>query len=87
MTDIDNAIRHYMAASAQLVQTALADAAAEDREGTEGLARAMAAGAVLELVTSLTTTGLAQLAVHIVSPTGERLGRLMSCELQREAHQ
>ena len=72
---------------AALVQNALRDAAAEDSEGAAGLARAMKAGAMLELQTTLTTTGLAKLSISVTAPSGESLGELMACELRRELHQ
>jgi hypothetical protein len=78
----DDAIRAHMTAAAALVQRALADAATEDPEGAAGLARAMKAGAMLTLITTLTTTGLAGLAIEVTTPAGECLGSLMSCELQ-----
>jgi hypothetical protein len=87
MSTIDDAIRNHMAAAAELVQHALAAAAAEDRAGADGLARAIRAGGMLTLMTTLTTTGAARLSVNVTTPAGESLGELIACELLREVQQ
>lgn len=83
----DDLIREHFAAAAALVEHALGDAVAEDPAGAAGLARAMQSGGMLVLETTLTQTGLARLAIRLVTPAGESLGTLMSCNLEREVRQ
>ena len=85
MNTTDSAIRAHLAAAADLVQLALADARAEDPDGAEGIAHAMKSGAMLTLNTTVSAAGLAFLSIHLTAANGESLGQLMSVELRREA--
>ncbi len=83
----DSILFDFMQAAAALVEDAIASASQADPAGTLGLAKAMQAGAMLVLRATLTTTGLASVAIDVMAPSGDALGSLMSCELQRKVQQ
>lgn len=82
-----NAVRTFLASAADVVNTAVISAKSEDAEGYEGLLCALRAGAMLSLSATFSpTTHLAQLAIEVTEPNGEKHS-LMHVELNRDALQ
>lgn len=76
-------IHHYLTAASDLLKAAVEDARKDDPDGVAGLAAALRAGGLITLRSTFApSTGLAQLDIAIVEPSGVS-HQLMACELQR----
>jgi hypothetical protein len=74
----------FLSAAADLLQEAISAAKNDDPEGVAGLAACLRAGGLVGLhATFAQSTGLAQIHIEIVEPSGQS-HQLMKCELQRQ---
>lgn len=79
----DTHIPEFMNAAANLLQTAIEQARAEDQAAVDGLASMLRAGGLVAIRASFAPmTGMAQLAVEIVETSGNT-HTLMTTELHR----
>lgn len=79
----DDTIKAFLAASADLLQAAIHQAAADDPEGYAHLQACIRAGGLLTIRADMSpVTGLAQLGIDVTEPSGET-HRLMAATLDR----
>ncbi len=79
----DSRIPEFMNAAASVLQAAIEQAGAEDQTAADGLVSMLRRGGLVTIRASFAPlTGLAQLAVDIVEPSGNA-HTLMSVELRR----
>lgn len=79
----DQAIRNHLASASELLASALEDLRGTDPAAVDGLAQALLGGAMLRSTVTVARSGLAVVAVEVVTPAGEVMS-LMTIELQRE---
>ena len=81
------AIEKYLAACSDLLSQAVTEARKEDAEAVQGLARVLQAGGLVSLRSTFApSTGLAQVCVEVIEPSGQAHS-LMSAELSNSTSQ
>ena len=81
------AIEKYLAACSDLLSQAVTEARKEDAEAVQGLARVLQAGGLVSLRSTFApSTGLAQVCVEVIEPSGQAHG-LMTAELSNSTLQ
>ena len=79
----DHTIKVFLAASADLLQAAIHQAAAEDPEGYAHLQACIRAGGLLTVRADMSpTTGIAQIGIDVTEPSGAT-HRLMGATLEK----
>ena len=81
------AIEKYLAACSDLLSQAVTEARKEDAEAVQGLARVLQAGGLVSLRSTFApSTGLAQVCVEVIAPSGQAHS-LMTAELNNSTSQ
>lgn len=81
----DDAIKGFLAAAADLLQTSIHGAAEEDPDGYTHLQACVRAGGLVTIRADMSPiTGIAQVSIDVTEPSGQS-HRLMSVSLERVA--